>query len=322
MSLSGFSSFLTDPVKDKRYLSHYYKIGYKVMSLSLVALLVACSAGCNLTVHRPDGLGKASLGPVSAQSPAREALPENSQEVEAIEGVVAENTEDSEPQPAQSATEAENEGVVQDSGDSEASGETVSGTEDPAEGIAAEKEPSEQSPPAGSGENLPVISGKIVPVSGKVVEAQGAGPRAFLASLSKPGGAKVSPAPLEGGGGGTPGLPVEEKGLESPEESADPEPDPASGSTELTSAVDSAEAPPQEDKKENAEEAKSEEKPPGTGGGDSSGDDKSAEGGDSPAAEEAGDEGEEKSKFPYGIIIVLVACLGIAIFQNSAGKSI
>jgi hypothetical protein len=160
--------------------------------------------------------------------------------------------------------------------------------------------------------------GKAVHVLGKPSEAPGVEPRAILASLKIPGGAKLSPLPppIEDGEGAGPVLPVESP---SPgPNGAIAEPDPVSGSVELTSAVNAVESPPQEDKKSEGtgEENKPEDKPSGTGEGESQGDDKAAADG---AAEE---DPEDGSQFPYGIVIVLVVCLGIAIFQNTAGKSI
>ena len=57
MSLSGFGSRLTDYVKGEILLNHSFRVSYRIVSLFLVTSILIVSAGCNLTVHRKDGMG-------------------------------------------------------------------------------------------------------------------------------------------------------------------------------------------------------------------------------------------------------------------------
>ncbi|MEE3200295.1 MAG: hypothetical protein VX254_09720 [Planctomycetota bacterium] len=326
MSLSGFGSCLADYVKDKLDLSLSSIVSYRIISLFLLTSLLIVSAGCNLTVHRKDGLGKVLLATPPASAP---------EVVEQVESSDKNNLSVAEvqvepDQPALVAEEATGEQIEQDAGKAEAVADAVEIVASPIQETA-----SEQDEPVDPDADLADQVAKAVNVSGKVVEVPGGGPRAVLASLKIPGGAKLSPIPvrLEEGGDGKAELPAEGIGaLPEEDSSPPPESEPAAGDTEFTSAVnptvsapDASGAAAQEDKEgektENAAEPekKPEEEPPGTGEGDSSGDDKADAGADADKAQPAP---KEKSKFPYGLVIVVVVCLGIAIFQNTAGKSI
>lgn len=329
MFLSGFGRFLTDSVKGNSLSSRYCKISYKIISLCLVTSLLAVNAGCNLTVHRADGRGETLLEPVSAPVVVPEAQLENSQKADPDGATVAEGQGEFSPsdsQPVAEAEVAETEGgqLEQDSEKSEASGGEVIITVNP-----DVPKGTEQIPSGVSAVNPTEEVGSVVNVSGKVVEVRSIQPRAVLASLKIPGGAKLSPLPvrLEDGSEGASGLLGGDNGPEPPVVEVEPEPESVIDSTELTSAVNTANSPAQDDKEKEGKEStadsekKPEDKPSGAAGDDSSGDDKGASDGDD--KQEAAKDGEKsKSRFPYGIVLVLAACLGIAIFQNTAGKSI
>lgn len=310
MSLSGF----------KRLLSHYCEGSCKVGLVGLVAILAASSTGCNLTVHRVDGFGKRQLGPPGVTQPlAAEVLADTTERAQPEEPVSSEIADGPVPQEGAEVAQFEAEqGTVETKIAPDIKKPALNSEDSPDSSQVTEGRPSQEV-------SAPI--GKAVHVLGKPSEAPGVEPRAILASLKIPGGAKLSPLPppIEDGEGAVPVLPVENP---SPQPNgAIAEPDPVSGRVELTSAVNAAESPPQEDKKSEGtgEEKKPEDKPSGTGEGESPGDDKAAA--DGAAGNEAADDAAEKdsedgSQFPYGIVIVLVVCLGIAIFQNTAGKSI
>ena len=89
MSLSGF----------KRLLSHYCEGSCKVGLVGLVAILAASSTGCNLTVHRVDGLSKGRLGPpVATQPQAAEVLADTTESAQPEEPVVGDIADVSVPQ--------------------------------------------------------------------------------------------------------------------------------------------------------------------------------------------------------------------------------
>ena len=333
MSLSGFGSCLADYVKDKIHLSLSSIVSYRIISLFLLTSLLIVSAGCNLTVHRKDGLGKVLLATPPASAP---------EVVEQVESSDKNNLSVAEvqvepDQPALVAEDVTREQIEQDTGKAEPVADAVEISASPIqEAVSEQDEPIDPDADLGDQDaDLGDQVAKAVNVSGKVVEVQGGGPRAVLASLKIPGGAKLSPIPvrLEEGGDGKAELPAEGIGaLPEDDSSPPPESEPAAGDTEFTSAVnptvsvpDASGALVQEDKEgEKAEntaepEKKPEEEPPGTGEGDSSGDDKADAGADADKAQPAQ---KEKSNFPYGLVIVVVVCLGIAIFQNTAGKSI
>tara|TARA_B100000809_G_C15065034_1_gene503866 strand:- start:343 stop:1326 length:984 start_codon:yes stop_codon:yes gene_type:complete len=327
MSLSGFGSRLTDYVKGEILLNHSLIVSYRIVSLFLITSILIVSAGCNLTVHRKDGMGKAMLAPVPASVPeAGEQVGSGDENNLAVAEVQAEPD-----QPGiLVAEDATREQAEEDTGKEEAPPVAVEISASPIQVTASEQDAPVT--PIDSEENPAEQVGKAVNVSGRVVEVQGRGPRAVLASLKIPGGAKLSPIPVgvaDSGDGGAE-LPVEAIGAP-PEEEFSPAPEPVAGDTEFTSAVNRPESVPvasglpvQDDKKEEETEkaAESEEKPSGTGEGDSPGDDKEATGEDVAKVRSAIDGKTENPQFPYGIVIVLVVCLGIAIFQNTAGKSI
>jgi len=325
MFFSGFSKFLTRPVKDSGVVSAFKTIGYSPLAFTFLAFILMTGSGCNLTVHRSDGLQKAQLGPPVHARVLRPDVADINDSPQNGEVQSAEGQQSAEPEDESVRPESENLAQPGETQGQQVTENTEIAPRIEAGGISSEK--NGESPPAAdiasSGEvKAPLV--KAVKVPGETVEEQGNEPRAILASLKIPGGAKLSPLPIR-----PDSLPPEnlvtsfstdeESGEEAPETVS---PETETGSTELTSSVIPTVSPLQEaaESEKPAEEKKPEDEPPGTGGGESSGD---GEGGkEETAAAEPAEEGGKGGKFPYGIVFVLVVCLGIAIFQNTAGKSI
>lgn len=316
MSLSGFSFELTKFVNQKMRLNGFANCSYRIGSILFISFILSASVGCNLTVHRDSaGFGD------SVPSPSLPAPAEGVREADLIsadDAPVAEALP--EEIPVKSSDElAETESPGQAPATAALSREAVIESAQGAEEVAApqilpEAEQAIQSTQlAGEGPaDLPVSAravgdhgGKVVVVTGKGALENALVPRAVLASLKIAGGAKLSSLPAE----------LEEKRGENANPADLAESTAAPGDTELISALSQEDAKPDAPKEGEKEAPASpetpEEKPSGTGEDDSAG--KKAD-----DAEPSTKEGQ----FPYGIVLVLAVCLGIAIFQNTAGKSI
>merc|ERR1712000_719579 len=114
------------------------------------------SAGCNLSVHRADGRGKTLLGPVSVPV----AVPEGQGEFSPSGSQPAAGAEVAEAEVA----EAVSEQLEKVSGESEASRGDLENVDSPAE--------TDQKASGDPAENQAGQVGKVVNVSGKVVEVQ------------------------------------------------------------------------------------------------------------------------------------------------------